>query len=102
MWSTAVLALTVTLHCAVYPPSAVVTVTTAEPAVLAVTLPPDTDTLLLFALHVTDLLVALPGDTVAVSCAESPASSVNVVWSSLTPVTATISGASDAVIEPMP
>ena len=96
------LSLTVTLHCAVYPPSAVVTVTTADPAVLAVTFPPDTDTLLLLALHVTDLFVALVGNTVAVSCAESPASNVNVVLSSLTPVTATTSGASDAVIEPMP
>lgn len=93
MWSTAVLALTVTLHCAVYPPSAVVTVTIADPAVLAVTFPPDTDTLLLLALHVTDLLVALLGDTVAVSCADFPAFSVSVVWSSLTPVTAITVGA---------
>mgnify|MGYP003376881672 CR=1 FL=1 len=73
------LALTVTLHCAVYPPSAVVTVTIADPAVLAVTFPPDTDTLLLLELHVTDLLVALLGDTVAVRCADSPVFSVSVV-----------------------
>ena len=91
MWSTAVLALTVTLHCAVYPPSAVVTVTIADPAVLAVTFPPDTDT-----------LVALLGDTVAVSCADFPAFSVSVVWSSLTPVTAITVGATGAVVYPIP
>jgi hypothetical protein len=61
--------LTVTEHFAVLPPSFVVTVIVAEPAVFAVTTPED-DTVATEVLlddHVTDLSVALAGETVAVN-----------------------------------
>ena len=66
-------ALTVTSHIAVLPPSSVVTIIIAEPALTAVTLPLDTvatEVLLLFQL--TFLLVALLGLIVAVKVNSSP------------------------------
>ena len=61
-------ALTVTLHVAVLAPSSVVTVMMASPALTAVTTPLFTVAIsLLLLLHVTPLLVAFVGSTVAVS-----------------------------------
>ena len=83
------LAFTVTLQVAVFPPSSVVTVTTASPAFTAVTLPaPSTvATSVLSELHVTFLLSALSGLTVAVSVSVSPSVRVSSVLSRVTSVT---------------
>ena len=85
------LAFTVTLQVAVFPPSSVVTVTTASPAFTAVTLPaPSTvATSVLSELHATFLLSALSGFTVAVSVSASPSVRVSSVTSRVTPVTFT-------------
>jgi hypothetical protein len=69
---------TETEHCAVFPPSLVVTVIVALPDFTAVTLPSEetvaTEVLLLVQL--TSLFVALLGDTVAVSVSDDPSCSV--------------------------
>ena len=85
------LAFTVTLQEAVFPPSSVVTVTTASPAFTAVTLPspPTVATSVLSELHVTFLLSALSGFTVAVSVSVSPSVRVSSVLSRVTSVTPT-------------
>ena len=63
---------TLTLQAAVFPPSSVVTVTVATPAFRAVTFPfPSTDAMsALSDFHVTFLLVALSGLTVAARVSE--------------------------------
>ena len=90
MLSTAtVLGLTVTAHVAVFPPSAVVTVISAVPTALAVTVPsfPTVATSSLLDFQVTFLFVALSGVTVAVSFSVLPTSMVVAVLLRLTPVT---------------
>jgi hypothetical protein len=79
------------LQVAVFPPSSVVTVTTASPAFTAVTLPaPSTvATSVLSELHVTFRLSALSGLTVAVSVSVSPSVRVSSVLSRVTSVTFT-------------
>ena len=69
--------MTVSVTKAVLPPSAVVTVMVAVPSPTAVTAPDELTVATLGSLvvHVTDLLVALEGETVAVKVHESPASS---------------------------
>ena len=83
---------TVTTQVAVYPPSAVFTVIVAVPAATPVTTPDEltvaTEVLLL--VHVTLLLVALAGDTVAVSVVVEPALTLTVVGDTVTPVTGTV------------
>ena len=83
---------TVTEHVAFFPPSFVVTVIVADPAAFAVTTPEletvATDVLL--EDQVTDLSVALAGDTVAVSIWVSPTVIDRDVLFRLTPVTATV------------
>ena len=83
-------AVTVTVHVAVLPPSTVVTVMVAVPAPTGVTLPSTTVTTEgLSLVHVTALLVALSGNTVAVRVFASPPTvSARVVGSRVTPVTA--------------
>ena len=83
------LALTVTEHVAVLPPSFVLTVIVAVPGVFAVTTPEDETvaTEVLFEVQVTDLSVAFEGLTVAVSVWLSPSVIVRLVLSRLTPVT---------------
>ena len=82
---------TVTVHVAVLPPSFVVTVIVAVPADFTVTFPSLSTVAIASSLllHVTLLLVAFVGATVAVSFAFPPAATVSVVLSSDTPVTAT-------------
>src|SRR4051812_45342482 len=76
----------------VLPPSCVVTVMVALPPPTAVTSPDEltvaTDALLV--LHVTFLLVAFDGATVAVSCCVALTFSVADVGDTVTPVTATL------------
>jgi len=81
---------TVTLQVAVLPPSAVVTVMVAVPAVLAITIPFTTvATLLLLLLHVTFRFVALEGKIVGVRVSVLlTARAVDVLFR-LTPITAT-------------
>ncbi len=83
---------TVTLQVAVFPPSSVVTVTVASPALRAVTFPlSSTDAMsVLSDFHVTFLLVALSGLTVAVRFAFSPSVSSREVLSSVTSLTVTV------------
>ena len=84
---------TVTEHVAVFPPSAVVTVTVAFPGLRAVTLPPSTE-----ATsdgdddQLTVWFVALEGDTVAEIVSLSPSTSVIEVLLRLTPDTAIVVG----------
>ena len=61
---------TVTVQLAVFPPDAVVTVIVALPLLAALTtpLPSTVATEGLLLVQVTDLFVALPGSTIAVSC----------------------------------
>ena len=87
------LALTVTLQVAVFPPSSVLTVMVTTPSFRAVTFPSVTvaiDRLLL--LHITSLLSAFLGETVAINCTFSPSSSSTDSALSDTPETATGSG----------
>ena len=80
--------LTVTLHVALCPPSAVVAVIVAVPTETALTTPPSTvATLELLVVHTTVLSVALLGDTVALSVRLSPTSMAAEVLSRATPVT---------------
>jgi hypothetical protein len=82
---------TVTEQVAVLLPSAVVTVMTALPADMAVTVPFDTvATEVLPLLHVTFLFVTLEGATVAVKVSEQPTVRDSVVLLRDTPVTATV------------
>ncbi len=76
---------------AVLPPSCVVTVMVAVPAATAVTRPAvlTVATAVLLLLHVTFLLVALAGATVAVNCCVEPIFTVAVVGLTVTPVTTT-------------
>jgi hypothetical protein len=72
-----------------------VTVIMAVPSARAVTVPPLTvATTGALLLHVSVLSAASLGDTVAVRVAVSPATSVGVVWLSVTPVAVTDSGTS--------
>jgi hypothetical protein len=91
--------LTVTVHVAVLPPSAVVAVTVAVPGERAVTRPPEeTDaTEPLDEDHVTFRFVAFEGETVAASCEVALTSSDRLVAFKLTPVTGTFAGAHVAV-----
>lgn len=84
--------LTVTVQEAVLFPSAVLTVIVAVPADFAVTTPLDETvaTLVFDELHVTFLLVAFEGDTVAVSVSVEPVFNVVLVLLSDTPVTETV------------
>ncbi len=87
-----VFALTVTEHVAVFSPSTVFTVIVAVPTDLAVT-KPEEETVAIDVLlddHVTDLLVALDGNTVAVRAKESPSVIEREVLSRLTLVTDTV------------
>ncbi len=83
---------TVTVQVAVKPPSAVFTVIVVVPAATPVTTPAEltvaTEVLLL--VHVTLLLVALAGDTVAVSVAVPPTDMLAVAGVTVTPVTGTV------------
>ena len=83
---------TLTLHLAVWEPSLVVTVITALPAETAVTLPSEETvaTSVLSDDHVTFLLLASLGDTVATRVAVDPTSSERDVLLRLTEVTATV------------
>ena len=82
---------TVTWHVAVYPPSEVVTVMVAVPALTPVTLPEESTvaTDVFEDDHVTALLVAFEGFTVAVSVVEPPTPTLAADLLSVTPVTAT-------------
>ena len=83
---------TFTAHVAVLFSSAVLTVMIAVPAALAV-ITPDEDTvatLVLLDVHVTDLFVALDGDTVAVSVSVSPTARLRDVLLRETQVTLTV------------
>lgn len=83
---------TVTAQLAVKPPSAVVTIMVAEPVATPVTTP-DWLTVATEAFdvdHVTDLFVALEGETLADSVAVDPALTVKVDLFSDTPVTDTV------------
>jgi hypothetical protein len=82
--------LTVTKQAAVLPPSCVVTVMFAVPADMPVTNPLllTVATAVLLLLHVTFLLAALVGDTVAVSCCVAPTLMAAEVLDKETPVTA--------------
>ncbi len=83
---------TVTVQVAVLPPSSVRTVIVAEPAAFAVTTPLDETvaTVVLLDDHVTALLVALEGETVAVSVPVVPAVKDILVLFRETPVTETV------------
>ena len=83
---------TVTLHVAVLPPSAVVAVMIAVPSAIPVTLPvlSTVATEVSLLLQATFLLVAFAGVTVAVSCVVLPVSTVADVLSSEIPVTPTM------------
>lgn len=83
---------TVTVQVAVLPPSSVRTVIVAEPAAFAVTTPLDETvaTVVLLDDHVTALLVALDGDTVAVRVPVVPAIKDILVLFRETPVTGTV------------
>ena len=85
---------TVTEQVAVLLPSVVVTVTAADPAFTAVTLPlPSTvATSVAEDFQLTDLSLAFSGLTVAVSVSEEPSARLRVVLSRVTPVTATVVG----------
>ena len=80
---------TVSLQTAVKPPSAVFTVIFAVPTLSVLMLPLESTvaTFLLLLVHVTDLLPASVGFTVAVSLALSPRFRVSVDLSSVTPET---------------
>ena len=84
--------LTVTVHDAVKPPSAVFTVIVAVPAPTALTWPDwlTVATASLLLVQVTALFVALDGATVAVSCLVFPMTSSMLFVSSVTPVTGTL------------
>jgi hypothetical protein len=86
-----VVVVTVIVDVAVKPPSAVVTVTVAEPAATPVTNPLEftVATPVLFELQVTLLFVALDGDTVAVSWDVPPTPTETDVGETITPVTGT-------------
>ena len=87
-----VFAWTVTEHVAFFPPSVVVTVIVAEPAVFAVTTP-DVETVateVLLEDQVTVLSVAFDGVTVAIRVWKLPSTNVKLVLSRLNPVTATV------------
>lgn len=74
--------MTVTTHSAVLPPSSVVTVTVAVPALIALTFPAFGVTVAVASSDVVNaivLLVASSGVTVALSVAVSPTLSVKVV-----------------------
>jgi hypothetical protein len=88
------LAATVTEHVAVLEPSEVVTVIVAEPALTAVTLPlaSTVATPASEDFQLTDLLVALLGDTVAVRDSEPPSLRLTLDLLSETPATETVSG----------
>ena len=83
---------TVIVQVAVLLPSSVVTVIFASPSLTAVTLPlPSTVAIFVLSdFHVTFLLVAFSGATVATNVTVPPTVSVCAVLSSLTPVTATL------------
>ena len=87
---------TVTVHCAFLVGSAAdVTVIVAVPAFLAVNAPFDTVTVFASLLvHVTDLLVALAGSTVAVSVAVPPVVILTELLSRVTELTGTTAGTS--------
>ncbi len=76
------------MQVAVLPPSAVVTVMVAVPVPTAVTFPlaSTVATAGLLEVHVTDLLSASAGATVAVSCSELPTVRDSSVLFSVTPV----------------
>ena len=79
---------TVTAHCAVLLPSAVVTVIVAVPAATAVTMPSETVAFVAsLDDHVTALFVALSGATVAVRVSVSPTFREILFLLSVTPVT---------------
>jgi len=79
---------TVTVHSSVNPPSFVVTVMVAVPVAFAVTVPLLTDaTVELLLLHVTPVLEALVGSTVAVKLPVDPTVMLSVDLLSDTPVT---------------
>ena len=89
-----VLAFTVTVHVAVFPPSLVFTVIVAVPAAFAVTTPEE-DTVateVLLEVQVTDLSVAFEGVIVAVNVWVSPSVIVRDVLSRLTPKTEILAG----------
>jgi hypothetical protein len=81
----------VTKHCAVKPPSTVVTIITDVPAANPVTRPVEETvaTELFTDAHVTALFVAVFGATVAVSCSVLPSNTVVAVLT-VTPVTDTV------------
>ena len=83
--------LTVTTHCAVYPPSVVVTVIVVVPSETPVTIPVESTVAFesSLLLHVTLLLVALSGAIVGVSWIV-PFTETLAVDSNDTPVTATL------------
>ena len=85
---------TVTEQVAVLFPSAVETVTVADPAFTAVTLPLSSTVATSVAddFQLTDLLLAFSGLTVAVSVSEVPSTRLRAVLLSETPVTATVVG----------
>ena len=93
------LLLTVTVQVAVLPPSAVVTVMVAEPALTAVTFPlaSTVATAVLLDAQVTALSVAPLGATVAVSRSEPPTVRVVLVLFSVTPVTAMVGSVTASV-----
>ena len=89
------LAFTVTSQVAVFPPSSVLTVMVAFPFLIAVTFPSATVAIeRLLLLHITSLLSAFLGETVAINCTFSPSSSSTDSALSDTPETATGSGRS--------
>ena len=98
--------LTVTSQVAILPPSVVVTVIVVSPVALADTRPlaSTSATAGSLLLQVTDLSVASPGFTVAVSCRVAPTAMVSDVLSREMPVTATFAGltvtAHSAVLPP--
>ena len=83
---------TVTVQEAVCPPSSVITLMTAGPGLTAVTRPDafTVATAVSLLLHVTFMLVAFVGLTVAVSCSVPPAVRVMVDVLRVTPVTGTV------------
>jgi hypothetical protein len=85
---------TKTLHCAVFPPSAVVTVIVAVPDFTGVTAPLELTVTIAVSpeLHVTFLLVAFAGATVAVRVSVSPTIKLRVLVPRLTLVTDTGGG----------
>ena len=94
---------TVTVQVAVFPPSSVVTVMVAVPALLAVTVPSVSTVATLVSLlaQVTFLLVALSGVMVAVRASVSPSVRLKVVLSSVTPVTGTTAVNVSSLVSPI-